>query len=69
MALKPIGTRYVAKFVCDFCGHIQDEFGIPVEHEGEEITYVCPTCGIGELQYKQLPVTEYVDEEDVDDDD
>lgn len=64
MALKPVGTRYVTKLVCNFCGHIQDDFGIPVEHEGEEIAYTCPACGIGELQYKQLPVTEYVDDDD-----
>ena len=64
MVLRPIGTRYVTKLVCDFCRHIQDEFGIPAEHEGEEITYTCPVCGIGELQYKQLPVTEYADEGD-----
>lgn len=22
MALKPIGTRYITKLVCDFCSHI-----------------------------------------------
>ena len=64
MALKPIGTRYKTKLVCDFCSHIQNEISIPTEHEGEEITYTCPVCGIGELQPEQLPVTEYVDEED-----
>lgn len=64
MALKPIGTRYITKLVCDFCSHIQNEISIPTEHEGEEITYTCPVCDIGELQYVQLPVTEYADEED-----
>lgn len=64
MALKPISTRYETKLVCDFCGHIQDEVGVPTEHEGEEIPSICPVCNIGELQYEQLPVTEYVDEED-----
>lgn len=64
MALKPIGTRYITELVCDFCSYIQNEISIPTEHEGEEITYSCPVCGIGELQYVQLPVTEYVDEED-----
>jgi formylmethanofuran dehydrogenase subunit B len=60
MALKPISTSCVTKLVCDVCGHIQDEISIPTEHVGEEITY----CNIGELQYEQLPVVEYVDEED-----
>lgn len=64
MALKPINTRYVTKLVCDFCNHIQDEISPPTEHEGEEITYTCPVCGIGELQYEQLPIVEYIDEED-----
>ena len=64
MALKPVSTKYVTKLVCDFCGHIQDEVGVPTEHEGEEIPSICPVCNIGELQYEQLPVTEYVDEED-----
>lgn len=66
MALKPVSTRYVTKLVCNFCRHIQDDFSIPVEHEGEEIVYACPVCGIGELQYKRLPVTEYVDDDDDD---
>lgn len=64
MALKPINTRYETKLVCDFCGHIQDEVGVPTEHAGEEIPNICPVCSIGEMQYEQLPVTEYVDEED-----
>lgn len=64
MALKPISTHYETKLVCDFCGHIQDEVGVPTEHEGEEIPSICPVCNIGELQYEQLPITEYVDEED-----
>lgn len=64
MALKPINTRYETKLVCDFCGHIQDKFGLPTEHQGEEIPNICPVCSIGELQYEQLPITEYVDEED-----
>lgn len=64
MALKPINTRYETKLVCDFCGHIQDEVDVPTEHEGEEIPSICPVCNIGELQYEQLPITEYVDEED-----
>lgn len=66
MALRPVSTHYITKLVCDFCNHIQDNVGVPTEHEGEEITYACPVCGIGELQYEQLPVTEYVDEEDDD---
>ena len=64
MALKPISTHYETKLVCDFCGHIQDEVGVPTEHEGEEISFTCPVCNIGDLQYEQLPVTEYIDEED-----
>lgn len=64
MALKPVSTKYVTKLVCDFCGHVQDEVGIPTEHEGEEPICVCPVCNIGELQYKQVLVTEYFDEED-----
>lgn len=63
MALKPVSTRLVTKLVCDFCGHIQDEFDIPTEHEGEEFICACPVCNIGELQHKQVPITEYVDEE------
>jgi len=66
MALKPVSTRYVTKLVCEFCGHIQDKVDIPTEHEGEEVTSLCPACCIGELKYEQLPVTEYVDEEDDD---
>ena len=69
MALKPISTRYVTKLVCDFCGHMQDEFGVPAEHKNEDFTYKCPACGIGELKYGQLPIVEYVDEDDEDDDD
>lgn len=64
MALKPISTHYETKLVCNFCGHIQDEVGVPTEHEGEDIPNICPVCNIGELQYEQLPITEYVDEED-----
>lgn len=64
MALKPVSTHCVTKLVCDFCGHIQDEVKAPTEHEGEEISFTCPVCGIGSLQYEQLPVVEYVDEED-----
>lgn len=64
MALKPISTHYETKLVCDFCGHIQDEISVPTEHEGEEITDICPVCNMGNLQYEQLPITEYVDEED-----
>ena len=64
MTLKSVDTRYVTKLVCDFCSYIQDETSIPIEHEGEEITYTCPDCGIGELRSEQLPVTEYVDVED-----
>lgn len=60
MALKPVSTHYITKLVCDFCNHIQDNVGVPTEHEGD----ACPVCGIGELQYERLPVTEYVDEED-----
>lgn len=70
MALRPISTHYITKLVCDFCNHIQDtDISIPTEHEGEEITFTCPVCGIGELQYEQLPVTEYVDEDDYDEED
>jgi len=65
MALKPVSTKYVTKLVCDFCNHIQDaDVSIPTEHEGEEISFTCPVCNIGDLQYEQLPVSEYVDEED-----
>lgn len=64
MALKPVSTKYVTKLVCNFCGHIQDDPGIPTEHEGEEPICTCPACCIGELEYEQLPVTEYVDEEE-----
>lgn len=64
MALKSISNHYETKLVCDFCGHIQDEPGIPTEHEGEDFTCSCPVCNIGKLQYKQVPITEYVDEED-----
>lgn len=64
MALKPISTHYEIKLVCDFCGHVQDEVGVPTEHEGEDIPNICPVCSIGELRYEQLPITEYVDEED-----
>lgn len=63
MALTPVSTHYENKLVCDFCGHIQDEIGIPpTEHLGEDISNECPFCGIGKLQYKQLPIVEYVDE-------
>ena len=30
----------------------------------EEITNECPFCGIGTLQYKQLSIIEYVDDDD-----
>ena len=41
MALIPVSTRFVTKLVCDFCSNIQDEVGIPTEHEGEEVTSIC----------------------------
>ena len=64
MSMQLIGTRYVTKCVCDFCGHIQDEISPPTEHAGEEIPDTCPMCGIGEMQYEQLPIEEYHDTDD-----
>lgn len=64
--MQLVSTKYVTKLVCDFCGHIQDEVGVPTEHQGEEIPNICPVCNIGEMQYEQLPIEEYHDTEEDD---
>ena len=55
MSLEPIRTRYETKCVCDFCGYIQDEIGVPPEHRGEEIPSICPVCNIGEYITVNMP--------------